>query len=170
MLASIPWLQSALNFFLYTLYFHCICMCACLCAVFLTAYYNISLSINTNVETAKAAKYDPVMISERARKQDGLIASCKIIATRTIVIDTKFIHWCISQIPELLYSNYVVTDALIVRFITTVLKAFFFRMHATYRIHHTDRDFGKLIISGKEKLWTSSFRKWRKDGFYEIFQ
>jgi hypothetical protein len=42
-------------------------------------------------------------------------------------------------------------NALIFHFFTTVLNAFFFRMHATYGTHHTVRDFGTLIISGKEK-------------------
>jgi len=43
-------------------------------------------------------------------------------------------------------------------------------MQAAYPIHHTARDFGALIISGKEKLWTFLFRKWRKGGFSERFQ
>jgi hypothetical protein len=123
-----------------------------LCAVFLTAYHNKPLLVNTNVETAKTLKYDLVMISEGAGKQDGLTASCKVIATRTIVIDRKCIQRGISQITELLDSNYVVTDALIFHFLTTVLNTFFFRMHATYRIYQTVRDFGTLIISSKEKL------------------
>jgi len=49
-------------------------------------------------------------------------------------------------------KNYVVRDVFIVNFLTTVLNAFFFRMYATHRIHHTVRDFGTLIISGEEKL------------------
>jgi hypothetical protein len=52
----------------------------------------------------------------------------------------------------------VVKDALIVHycpltvhFLIAVLNAFFFRMQATYRIHHTVRDFGTLIIYKKGK-------------------
>jgi hypothetical protein len=53
-------------------------------------------------------------------------ASCKVIATRTIVTDRKFIEWSISQIPELLDSNYVVREALIAHFLTAVMNALFF--------------------------------------------
>lgn len=97
-------------------------------------------------------------------------SDCQLQSGGTIVIDRKFIQWAISQIPELMDSNYVVQDAFIVHLLTTVLNVFFFRMHATYRIHHKDRDFGTLIMSGIEKLWTFSFRKWRKGGFYEGFR
>jgi hypothetical protein len=48
--------------------------------------------VSTNVETAKTLKYGLVMISEGAGKHDGLTASCKVIATRTIVTDRKFIE------------------------------------------------------------------------------
>jgi len=88
------------------------CTCVRLCAVFLTAYHNKTLLVSTDVETAKTLKYDLVMISEGAGKQDGLTASCKVIATGTIVIDRKFIHGGISQIPGLLDSNYVVKTRL----------------------------------------------------------
>jgi hypothetical protein len=69
-------------------------MCACvgLWAVFLTAYQNKALLVSTNAETATTLKYGLVMISEGAGKQDGVTASCKVIATRTIVTDRKFIE------------------------------------------------------------------------------
>jgi hypothetical protein len=65
--------------------------CVPLCALLLTAYQNKALLVSTNAETAKILKYGLVMISEGAGKQDGLTASCKVIATRTIVTDRKFI-------------------------------------------------------------------------------
>jgi hypothetical protein len=67
-------------------------VCVHECAVFLTAYHNKTLLVSTDVETAKTLKYDLAMISEGAGKQDGLTASCKVIAARTIVIDRKFIN------------------------------------------------------------------------------
>ena len=151
-----------------------VCMYSCVrmhvCALF-TAYQNKPPLVNANVGTAKTLKYDLVMIWKGSGKQDGPSASCKVIATRTIVMkDRKFMQWNIRQISELLESNYVVKDPFIVHFLTKVLNAFFFRMHVTYRIHHTVRDFSTLIITGKEKLRNFSLRKWRRDGSYERFQ
>lgn len=89
-----------------------VCMHACARVLLFTAYQNKSLLVNANVETAKTLKYNLVIIWKEAGKQDGLSASCKVIATRTIVMkDRTFMQWGISQISELLDSNYVVKDA-----------------------------------------------------------